>query len=305
MTEAGSTASEAPLEDVMVAMDVVDTVRHRQLIVDRELDAEGRRERLIVRLRDIYEAQGIEVTDAALEAGVDALEKERFQYTPSGGGFAAGLARLYVRRSRWWRGLKLLLGLGLLIALAWYLMVYRPQAEIREALPRQISHAYDRIALISKSETANEQAVVLKDAADRAIANEQLDKAQGVRDDMLALFDELQLTYQVRIVSRPNEYSAVWRVPDINPDARNYYLIVEGITSNGERQRVRVQNEEDGRYHIVSSWGLRVDEETFEAVVADKQDDGIVQDDIVGRKPVGVLVPEYRVPTTGATITEW
>ena len=79
---------ETPLEEVMVAMDVVDTIRHRQLIVERELDAEGRRQRLIQRLRDIYTAQGIEVTDAALEAGVEALEQERFAYTPAPGGFA-------------------------------------------------------------------------------------------------------------------------------------------------------------------------------------------------------------------------
>ncbi|MDH3747525.1 MAG: DUF6384 family protein [Gammaproteobacteria bacterium] len=305
MPEAASTASEAPLEDVMVAMDVVDTVRHRQLIVDRELDADARRQRLLARLRDIYKAQGIEVSDAALEEGVDALEKERFKYTPSGGGFATAFARLYVRRRRWSRVLRWVLGLALIIAIAWYLMVYRPQAELRELLPRQIEHAYDRIALISKSESANERALALKGEADRAIANEQFDKAQGVRVDMLTLFDELQTSYQVRIVSRPNELSGVWRVPAVNPNARNYYLIVEAFTSDGERQRVRVRNEEDGRYHTVASWGLRVDEETFEAVAADKRDDGIIQDDIVGSKPMGMLDPKYRIPTSGATITDW
>ena len=81
-------AHEAPLEDLMVAMDVVDTIRHRQLIVERELNADGRRERLIERLREIYTQQGIEVTDAALEAGVDALEQARFAYTPTPGGFS-------------------------------------------------------------------------------------------------------------------------------------------------------------------------------------------------------------------------
>ncbi|NNF40430.1 MAG: hypothetical protein HKN64_03555, partial [Woeseiaceae bacterium] len=47
------------------------------------------------------------------------------------------------------------------------------------------------------------------------------------------------------------------------------------------------------------------DEQTFEAVANDKRDDGIVQNSTVGTKSVGQLDPDYRVPTTGATITEW
>ena len=51
---------EAQLEDVMAAMDVVDTLRHEQSIAERELDSQGRRERLLQRLRELYTAQGIE-----------------------------------------------------------------------------------------------------------------------------------------------------------------------------------------------------------------------------------------------------
>ena len=76
-TPVTAAARKQPLDEVMLAMDVVDTIRHRQLIVERELDAAGRRERLIERLREIYTAQGIEVTDAALAAGVDALEQQQ------------------------------------------------------------------------------------------------------------------------------------------------------------------------------------------------------------------------------------
>ena len=97
----------------MVAMDVVDTIRHGHLIVERELDSAGRRKRLIDRLREIYRAQGIDVSDAALEAGVDALEEERFSYTPPPPGLSRSLARLYVRRSQWLRGLSIFAGLAL------------------------------------------------------------------------------------------------------------------------------------------------------------------------------------------------
>ena len=35
------------------------------------------------------------------------------------------------------------------------------------------------------------------------------------------------------------------------------------------------------------------------------EDMSIVQDNIVGAKSVGQLEPEYRFPTSGATITDW
>ena len=55
MSEAASApvgAAQPPLDDVMLAMDVVDTLRHDQLIVERELNEEERRAKLIERLRE-------------------------------------------------------------------------------------------------------------------------------------------------------------------------------------------------------------------------------------------------------------
>ena len=70
------------LDDVMIAMDVVDTLRHREDLVRRELNEEGRESELIARLRQIYRDQGIEVPDHVLAEGVKALKESRFVYTP-------------------------------------------------------------------------------------------------------------------------------------------------------------------------------------------------------------------------------
>ena len=85
----------------MLAMDVVDTLRHRQGLVERELSAGDRRTRLIEQLRETYHSQGIEVTDEVLEQGVAALEENRFAYTPPTSGLRVALARAYVKRSSW------------------------------------------------------------------------------------------------------------------------------------------------------------------------------------------------------------
>ena len=296
---------DTPLEDLMVAMDVVDTIRHRQLIVDRELDTQGRRERLIDRLRDIYTAQGIDLSDAALEAGVDALEKERFGYTPTSGGLSVALARFYVRRDRWFGPLSAVLGIALLAALIWYVAVQVPQNRFEAALPEDIEATHTRILAVSDSETATSRANDLVAQAERLIDDNTFDAAAQVHDELETLLSELELAYEIRIVSRPGEYSGVWRVPDVNPDARNYYLIVEAVDSSGRVLERRVQNEEDGRFYTVDKWGVRVDESTFEAVAADKRDDGIISDYVLGSKPAGRLEPEYRVPNVGATITQW
>ncbi|NJO35162.1 MAG: hypothetical protein HC869_20695, partial [Rhodospirillales bacterium] len=42
------------LDDIMIAMDVVDTLRHREDLVRRELSEEDREAELIARLRKIY-----------------------------------------------------------------------------------------------------------------------------------------------------------------------------------------------------------------------------------------------------------
>ena len=52
-------------------------------------------------------------------------------------------------------------------------------------------------------------------------------------------------------------------------------------------------------------WGLRVDEATYNKVAADKRDDGIIEDNVVGQKRRGELDPQYTVATTGAAITKW
>lgn len=296
---------EAPLEELMVAMDVVDTIRHRRLIVERELDAAGRRQRLIERLREIYTAQGIEVSDAALEAGVEALEKERFAYTPTPPGVATFLARLYVRRGRWLKPVLGIISVLLLVWLAWYFMVALPQQRIEAAIPERIEAVYGRIVAVAETEAGIARANELRLSAERALQAGDFDEADQRVDDLEALAREIELAYEIRVVSRPNEMSGVWRVPDVNPDARNFYLIVEAVDASGNVIEREVRNEEDGRTYRVRKWGLRVDEPTFEAVAADKRDDGIVDDYVIGSKAAGRLEPEYRVPTTGATITEW
>ncbi len=298
-------AAEAPLEDLMVAMDVVDTVRHRQLIVDRELNADTRRERLLQRLREIYAAQGIEVTEAALESGVDALEEERFRYEPRESGSGVRLAKFYVRRDKWLRPVSLITAFFLLVWLAWYFMVALPERHLQDELPNKIEATHKLIMQQASSDVARGLANEYYGQANRALRNDDYSQAQEFHAKMQSMKSRMEAKYDIRVIARPNELSGVWRVPSVNAAARNYYLIVEAVSRSGQKIAVPIKNEEDGKTRSVTTWGVRVGKRTFDAIAADKRDDGIIQSNVIGHKDVGRIEPDYAIETSGATITEW
>ena len=63
---AGPPPAPAKLDDLMIAMDVVDTLRHRERLIERELNEEVREEQLVERLRALYKSQGLDVPDRVI-----------------------------------------------------------------------------------------------------------------------------------------------------------------------------------------------------------------------------------------------
>lgn len=293
--------SKPPLDDVMLAMDVVDTLRRKKQLVEKELDVAGREQDLKQRLHKIYAAQGIEVSDAILEEGVRALKEDRFVYKPPPDSFGVALARLYVKRGVWG---KWVLGAltGLAIGLvAWQMLVVAP----RDALPQQLDALHATVVELAEQQSADQRADGLLSEARRALRDGDSDRARTLLRELQWMRDQLETSYRIRVVNRPGEPSGVWRVPDVNQDARNYYIIVEAIGADGASLRVPILNEETGKTEPVSLWGVRVDKRVFDRVAADKRDDGIIQQDLFGSKALGRLEPDYQVATTGAAITSW
>jgi hypothetical protein len=296
---------QAQLDELMLAMDVVDTLRHRELVLDRELQADDRDQRLLERLREIYTAQGITVTDEVLAQGVRALREERFAYVGPKPGFGRTLATLYVTRARWGKWVGGTTAVLIVAALAFQFLIRGPELRAIEELPADLQGAYQGILATTEDPKAIADARELVTTGEASLERRDYDDARAAVTDLRALNDRLQQQYELRVVSRPGELSGVYRIPDLNSGARNYYLIVEAIAPNGAPLELPVRNEEDGRTERVSKWGLRVDEDAFNRVAADKGDDGIIQQAVVGEKRRGALDPQYSVSTTGAAITRW
>jgi len=296
---------KAPLDEVMLAMDVVDTLRHRERLIERELGAEEREQQLKERLREIYAGQGIEVSDAVIEQGVRALRENRFVFRPPEPGLRRSLAVLYVTRHRWGKPVGVTVAAVAVVLLIYQLAIRGPALREIEELPQRLEAAQQAVLAVAAAPEAREQARSLAAEGDAALERRDYDEAREAVAELAALRARLEQQYELRIVSRPGELSGVWRIPEENPSAQNYYLIVEAVGPDGSVVGVSVENEETGKVETVTRFGLRVDEETFNRVRQDKSDDGIIQNNVVGVKRRGELEREYLVETTGATITEW
>jgi hypothetical protein len=308
-----ATARPQTLDEVMLAMDVVDTLRHQDQLVSRELDETRREAELVERLRKIYGEQGIEVTDEVIRQGVAALREARFVYKPPKPGLGVTLAKLWISRARY--GKAVMAGVAALGILGggWYFGVERPrqqeamriERDIRETIPRGLAQGHREVLAEARVEVARTRANQILADGNAALARRNVDGGRKAIADLEALRADLVREYWLRVVSRPGEQTGVWRVPQRNPNARNFYVIVEPVTSDGRVLTLPVLNEETARTTEVNKFGVRVPETLFQSVRRDREDDGIVQRNRLGEKKRGELDVTYIAPMPGGFITAW
>ena len=317
MAETQPTAAVAAkphkLDDLMIAMDVVDTIRHSEDLVRRELNDDAREAEMVERLREIYRQQGIEVSDKVLADGVKALKESRFVYKPPPSSLKRTLLEMWVGRRRY-GAFAAVLGAVILSTCSYeYFAVTRPQqiaaeqvrTEITETLPKSIRQGHIDIAKLTNDAEAKKRADALLADGERAIRDKDHTALKRVSADLMRLRDDITAEYTLTIVSRAGETTGVWRRPPKDNSTRNYYIIVEPVTADGRKLKIPVRNEETGSTDIVDKFGVRVPQPTFEQVAADKRDDGIVQKNRYGVKRRGTLALEYFMPFDGGTITKW
>ena len=208
------------LDELMPAMDVVDTLRHQENLVARELDETSRDADLLERLRRIYRGQGIAVPDRVLEEGVRALKESRFVYAPPPEGLSKTLATLWVEWARYGRGFLSLIFLLLFGYGLYHMGVVRPaqqraeqarvqaereRIELTPLLPRALEQRRKEVLTEAKVPEARERADRILADGRAALAR---NNAEGARDAIGALEDlrsTLRQEYTLRIVSRPRE----------------------------------------------------------------------------------------------------
>jgi hypothetical protein len=286
-------------------MDVVDTLRHRERMVDMELNAEAREQQLIARLKEIYGAQGIEVPEKILKDGVKALDEQRFVYKPPADSFSVRLAKLYVNRGRWGPPVTALAGVVAAIIVGWQVFWEMPRANEWRGMPAEIAQLLEEGQALAVDPAVDVQLAGLAAEGQRAVANNDRGGARTQTALLKDMNERLAQEYDIRIVSRPGESTGITRIPENNPRGQNYYIVVEAVAPGGRVLALPIRNEETQKTDRVTKWAQRVSEETFERIAADKAPDQIIQNDILGHKARGELEPKFDAPMPGGAITEW
>ena len=306
-------AGQPPLDDLMMAMDVVDTLRHDDALVQRELGKDTSDAALIARLREIYASQGISVPDHILEQGVSGLKQDRFVYAPPAAGFSRTLALAYIRRGVIAKFTGIALALIIAAVVGWQTLVVAPREraaaaltqELTSGIPADVARLVAAINKVATDPAAKTQAATLAGDADRALAAKDVTAARKAVADLAALETELNARYEVRIVSRPGTPTGVTRIPDVNQGTRNYYLVVEAIGPDGKALERTIVSEEDRKPKAVTIWAQRVPQSVFNRIRDDKAQDGIVQDAVLGTKVRGKLGIDWTMKVENGAITSW
>ena len=302
----------APPNDEMLVMDVVDTLRHG-IGVPIDVTAAANREVVLAQLRAIYARQGIAMPDATLVAGLAAMADGRFTYPAPRDRLLNGLAQLYVARGAWGPPV-FSIGLALAVGLGGYFFGYRPyrasqaaqaQMELTQVLPAQMDSLYQVIFNETKIQSAASDADELRNRGKEAAQKGDRQGAERAVADLTALRQKLEQAYTLRVVDRDGVKPGFWTFPPSNSEATNYYIVVEAVDGDGRVLSVPVTSEVSGETDVVTQWGLRVPQSLYEAVMADKQDNGVIDHGLVGFKQDGFTDVDYVVPVLGGAVTRW
>jgi hypothetical protein len=261
---------------------------------------------------DLYRLAGLEVTDAAIAEGRAAAGDDRYGYAPPTG-LGATLAWLHLVRRKWLPS-AYAIALMLVIFCGGYFALWRPfhasqlqqaELELTQTMPATMDALYETIHEETKVQQAENDAVAIRDRGKAAAAKGDRAGAAQAIDDLTAIRDTLRVEYQLHIVDRAGTKWGFWTFPPNNSEATNYYLVVEALDANGTALTLPIRNEDTGRTERVAMWAERVPEDVYQAVEADKADDGIIEHGLIAVKEFGFLDPGYLIETLGGQVTRW
>ncbi len=286
-----------PSHEMLRVMDAAQVIHERRsALAEQEFD----REATIREIQVMYEELGDLVDRRAIGRALDEYLSERHAFAPAAPGLRRTLALAYIRRR--WIALRVLLPAAAASVLVWggiELAEVREQRRIeREAaqlvtLEGEVDRLHASLLANAVEDPVRQRADDLHRRAQPLIAAAD---ATGLAEVARTLAElEALVTTEYRIVVT----GGIWRIPNDYPDQRNDYLVVRALDAEGRQLTLPVRSEEDGVVRRVREWGERVPREIYDRVAADKQDNGIIDDEDFGFKRRGFITAERRYPDIG------
>lgn len=302
MTKSPDRTPLAPHEMLRV-MDAAQVIHERRAALEEHEAFD--REATIREIQVMYEELGDLVDAETIEKALDEYLTQRYAFTPAPGGPRRNLALLYIRRG--WVASRVILPTAAAATLVWggfaYVEGRAQRIQERDAaalvtLETDIDRLRDAVLALAAEDLVRERAEALDQEAAAQMAAGSTDALRGTAQRLQNLHDLVAAEYRIEVTG------GTWRYPNDNRNIRNHYLLVRALDVDGNAVTVPIRSEEYGDTRRVSEWGERVPQDVYDRVAADKQDNGIIDDEEFGFKPRGFITAERRHPDVGQ-ITEW
>ena len=258
-------------------MDVATEMRNQRETVEKEFAVDETKRLLREKLLQTTAITGERVTEAEVDAAIEAYFSTLYTYREPKGSLPLMLAHLYVRR-----GQLAIVGLlaATLLVTAWWTMHIAATKFSRSA---RSNRKASRIESAISSDLMRARAI----SKDTAVI-EELDRWQ----DQSKLDD----VYEVRILADPNEQSGFTRYfEDENGRRPAYYLIVYAKNEKGQLLRRTIENAETRQTVKVDRWAEQVPKDVYDRIAEDKKSDGILNETLFAVKERGKPNEEIRL----------
>jgi hypothetical protein len=173
---------------------------------------------------------------------------------------------------------------------------------------------YSDIKAVAKEDVAKEKGEELYAKVKESVKAVDVPKLRKTTQGLESLDTILNEEYELKIVSRPDVKSGIdryYNAPNGEKIFSGWYLIVEAVNDNGQKLFVNITDCEDGITKKVDMWGEKVtekdpdvlrkvkegiynDNSLLQRVVKDKLEDGIVDNNRIGKKRKGYISYTYN-----------
>ena len=293
--------STLSLSEMMRIMDVATEMRNQRETVEKEFAVDETKRILREKLLQTTAITGERVTEAEVDAAIEAYFSTLYTYHEPEGSPSLWLAHLYVRRGH--LAIVGLLAVTLLVTGWWTMHIAttkfsRSARSNRKAsrIESSISSDLMRARALSKDSTVIEELDRWQDQT--KLAREQLDieTLDKIKNQLAELLTQIDDAYEVRILADPNDKSGFTRYfEDENGQRPAYYLIVYAKNEKGQLVRRTIENAETRQSVTVDRWAEQVPKDVYDRIAEDKKSDGILNETLFAVKERGKPNEEIRL----------
>lgn len=123
--------------------------------------------------------------------------------------------------------------------------------------------------------------------------------------DQLRIIEKLSRTELRFIINPDNSRKNGVERQYSGSGGKAWYVIVQPLDEAQAPVKLKIKSAETGKERLTDVFGVRVSKERYDQLKQDKQDDGVINERLVGTKPIGKLDFELEPGFSSEYILEW